>query len=339
MEANPALLLANKYFFACHDVSKFTIIPHNCTYVIQLCMELAKRLLMCWTPYGMLALVHLEKANKASPRHDEIIELHEWIFNHFYIVMGDMNCTVSAIKKLKLKTDICINTNPNGTYLPFKNTTSNTTSTTQYLPCFDMCVTHSYIAVVDDNLNLCGFNTHSVHAHEIPRERMHNVWPSDHMPVITECKRGKGSFKTATWNIADPVYLSKFHPSANQGFDWLSEDDRLSKVIQIVEKLLNSASVVGLIEVPHKIVKRLTDYASNINFSFQYICTPSSLDNQATEFIGLYYSNILGHIPEVSCMILFHNFLGKDQCISCHKIEAVPLDYKGSKFRCHHCRD
>lgn len=80
-----------------------------------------------------------------------------------------------------------------------------------------------------------------------------------------------------TFNMADPVFWSRFYPNAASGFEKLHERQRAPKLVDIVQLFLGKYDLVCLQEVPAAMAEHLHALAVSCGFGVgwaQDYCVP-----------------------------------------------------------------
>jgi len=91
-----------------------------------------------------------------------------------------------------------------------------------------------------------------------PRELIRELGlASDHVPVIGYFVKGDKTLRIGTFNVADPVFWSKYYPAAGAGFDLGKEVERWERIEVLVEELKKRCDVVVLQEAPAGLARRL----------------------------------------------------------------------------------
>jgi hypothetical protein len=105
-------------------------------------------------------------------------------------------------------------------------------------------------------------------------------FPSDHRPVKISINIDRNTLVLAFWNVSDPIYWSKFYPTALEGYeldDLKKEYDRLESILQWVDYLLENCDMLGLAEVPVRLISDLQVIAKKYNMRMDHISEHSDI--------------------------------------------------------------
>lgn len=142
-----------------------------------------------------------------------------------------------------------------------------------------------------------GISFNDFHKYEKPRHLMKILgFPSDHRPIKTsinvELNGNNETLILAFWNVADPMYWSKIYPTANleeyisneyedlddkQEISIKKEHDRLESILRWIDYLLENCDVLGLAEVPVKLIPNLKIIAKKYNMIMEHRSEHSDL--------------------------------------------------------------
>ena len=263
--------------------------------------DLRKRVLQAETQVGIVASVHLDKVNMSTGENASLARsVYTWVFDCHDIVMGDCNSEwqymigaedptrppnskASAKRVASIKAGAWVSADTHAcAYRPsylVGATQENDDHRAIKPKAFDLIVVTRPRSV--KLLEKQPGRTFPPQGCKLPRTYMEKVrWPSDHTSVVGEVKAGTATLNVATWNCADPHYFEQFWPASGFGFEWQPEDERLDDIERHVVTLLESAEVVGLQEVPVRLVQRLVVLATGKEYQAQWVAAPSSKDTE-----------------------------------------------------------
>ena len=264
------------------------------------------------TIIGRVAVVHLSKVgSKYSGALNSHLVKDEYgpLFKTTDVVLGDLNTTWQLMTD---STKGCwgnavVNSSHatrRSTYLPGH---TDTKPAAYWPPAFNLVVARRPLSVtllkqqVGPNLQRT----------KLPRKLIasHN-WCSDHVPVIAVVRHPTtgAEVTVATFNVADPLYFGHFFPEAAHGFNhWENEKARLLAAFGIIKQLLGAADIVGLQEVPWRLVLGVTKLGVKQGFLVQWVsapCTP--IHDDLAGISGSYTEDDEGpmRIPKVPHLVL-----------------------------------
>lgn len=195
-------------------------------------------------------------AGHFSPVHKEPLATQEVrdVFKEHDIVIGDFNALTRQLKTFCLYDSKWSSHSP-PSYLPNIPRPPVRFS----IPCFDAIYarqdSYSVKAGPIDLFLLLVVNGIN------PRELIASLGGSDHAPVLAVVRNlVSGISKTVmTWNVADPVFWSRFYSSSKEGFSLEHESQRQDGLFERVASYIRNYDVVALQEVPVDLAVRLTD--------------------------------------------------------------------------------
>lgn len=238
--------------------------------------------------FGKLFVGHFDPIHKVP----EVYPQMQAIFKEYDIIAGDMNAGWHRlIKPTKYNRKSLIDPkNPGYVYNPISYLTPVQPLDPRDARLDMVFCKYEQPIPIDVKVSFNDF-----HNHTTPRHLMKVLgFPSDHRPIKTsiDAVDDIGNTKTlilAFWNVSDPVYWSKFYPTAligyelegdstneieardeKQGIDMKKEHIRLESILQWVDYLLENCDVLGLAEVPARLISDLTIIAKKYDINIEH---------------------------------------------------------------------
>ena len=276
--------------------------------------EISKRFLSTDTIVGLVASCHLSRVWEPDERdlrrqvlNRPLVDAYNrYIFNSHDVIIGDFNATWANMIGAGMN-GVFDNKQPNYKEAWMHDLELSSVSWPSYLPgillaqdefparppAFDqiLCRVSKSILALPCNKPFepathrlhqiqRDFSIHLPNGSRNPRSKMQYLsWPSDHMWVIAIVRSRMETLKVATWNVADPVYFSQFHPDAARGFGWQPEQARLASILYNIRRVFNNdVDVIGLQEVPAAILYDVVALATEFNAHTDWVAAPSTHD-------------------------------------------------------------
>ena len=282
---------------------------------VSLRQNLSKRFLTTHTILGRLASCHLDKVIDRDKKliRPLVDAYNTYIFNAHDVIIGDFNTEWAHM----IGADVALNgvfnkKKPTSKAAWMRDTELASVSWPSYLPgCvlsadelpakppnFDQVLYRVSKAIVAIPCNephapptdrkhqiQRDFRAHLPNGSRHPRSTMADIrWPSDHTWVIAILRGRHAKLKVATWNTADPVYFSQFHPDAARGFGWQPEQARLASILYNIRRVFNNdVDIIGLQEVPAAILYDVVALATEFNAHTDWVAAPSTEDRDNYE--------------------------------------------------------
>lgn len=210
--------------------------------------------------FGKIFMGHFDPIHKVPEAYTQMIP----IFEEYDIIAGDMNAGWHRlIQPTKYSKKPLVNSKkPGYVYGPISYLTPVQPSDPRDAR-LDMVIC-KYEQPIPINV---GVTFDEFHKYETPRLLMKALeFPSDHRPIKAHIKMEEGQLILAFWNVSDPVYWSKCYPTAMDGYDLVANDgkidakkehDRLESILKWVDYLLENCNILGLAEVPIRLIPDL----------------------------------------------------------------------------------
>jgi len=228
--------------------------------------------------FGKIFLGHFDPIHKVP----EVYSQMQIIFNKYDIIAGDINAGWHRlIKPTKYNQKPLIDPKyPAYVYNPISYLTPVQPSDPRDTRLDMIICKYEQPNPID-----IGISFNDFHKYKKPRYLMKTLgFPSDHRPIKTsitlELNGTKETLILAFWNVADPMYWSKFYPTANleeySSNEWEGLDDeqeistkkeqaRLKLILRWVDYLLEKCDICGLAEVPIQLIPDLMIIANKHN--------------------------------------------------------------------------
>lgn len=213
------------------------------------------------------------------------------IFEYYDIIVGDMNAGWHRlIKPTKYSKKSLINPKNTGyVYNPISYLTPVQPSDPRDARLDMVVCKYNQPLPIDVGVSFDEF-----HKHKTPRQLMRVLgFPSDHRPLKTSIEAEddygeKHVLILAFWNVSDPVYWSRYYPAALEGYelegdgytdlagvddnaiDMQKEHNRLESILVWVDHIMDNCNVVGLAEVPVRLISDLQMLAKKHGMSMEY---------------------------------------------------------------------
>lgn len=162
-------------------------------------------------------------------------------------------------------------------------------------------------------------------------------WFSYHVPISVDITRNHCKCKLMAWYIGDPEY--KFNENETQLDQyWILRDERLKRVLKIIENMMETADIIGLNSVPFDIVLSVINLGVYHSFFVQWMANPSLHDEENYMIHGL-YGNCESYCPiwRVPHHILFTRDSKIVICKRCQQRFEKSEHYKGNNPICKNC--
>jgi hypothetical protein len=225
--------------------------------------------------FGKIFIGHSDPIHKVPHMYPQL----QPIFSEYDIIVGDMNaCWHRLILPNKYNSVSLVDANQHYVYNPISYLTSVQPSDPRDARLDMIICKYEQPMPIDVGIKFDNF-----HKHKKPRFLMQElVFPSDHLPIkayIVHPDNPKEHLMIGFWNVADPIYWAQYYPKALDGFDLKGEDSnidlkkehsRLESILKWVNYLADDCDVLGLAEVPIKLIPDLQLIAKKYEFVMEY---------------------------------------------------------------------